>query len=274
MGNFSHKRIKLGIAAGILAVFLFDLIWNLHGYTPRPDGVAEGVRQLQSLDARSVSEADSMIAAIARRRQIAEGERIKAAVLAGDSDPFAMFTNYAVCGDSRTEALKAYGLLEERRIVADVGWNLDTLAAHVGEIQALNPLNVFLEVGLNDINGGDALDMDSFLGRFADCCRTIQAAVPDAVLYVNSIFPVRADVLEQKPYLADIPAANVRLAQMCDENGWVWIDNDAIVEQHSDLYEGDGIHFNRQFNTYWAQNMIIAQIDHDTGAGASDEEPR
>jgi hypothetical protein len=269
--NFLHNKIKIGIAAVVLAVFLSDLIWNLHGYTPRPDGVDEGVRQLQSLDAQSVAEADSMIAAIARQKQIEEGERIKEAVLSGESDPFTLFTNYAICGDSRTEALKAYGLLEERRVVADVGWDLNTLSAHVSEIQALNPLNIFLEVGLNDVNNGDALDMDSFISRFSDCCRTIQAAVPDAVLYVNSIFPVRADVLDQKPYLADIPVVNERLAQMCGDNGWVWIDNGAIVEQHADLYENDGIHFNREFNTYWAQNMIIAQIDHDTGAGASDE---
>ena len=42
----------------------------------------------------------------------------------------------------------------------------------------------------------------------------------------------------------------------CEENGYPYIDNTQIVEEHSDLYDEDGIHLQEDFYEYWAVNML------------------
>ena len=53
---------------------------------------------------------------------------------------------------------------------------------------------------------------------------------------------------------------------MCLEHGYVYIDNDGIVAAHQELYEDDGIHFQREFYRYWVTNFIMAAYYPETEA--------
>lgn len=267
--KISRKKIRIGIVAALLAVLILDLAVNAFGVRPKADGVAQGLEKLQELDGQDLAQADSALAALAKKHQEESGELLREQVESGEVDPFTLFSNYVICGDSRTVAFKSYQLLEERRIIADVGWNLKTLSEHVEDIAALNPINVFVSIGLNDVNNGDAQDMNLFTQRYADCLSKIQTALPDATIYVNSILPVGETALAAQPFLAQIPDANAHIKQICEENGYVYIDNDDLVAEHSDLLAGDGIHFAKSFYQYWAENMLVAQIRHDSGVDAS-----
>ena len=44
------------------------------------------------------------------------------------------------------------------------------------------------------------------------------------------------------------------------EKGYHYIDNTAVFEAHKDLYQPDGIHFQKELYEYWATNMIIEAI--------------
>ena len=43
---------------------------------------------------------------------------------------------------------------------------------------------------------------------------------------------------------------------MAETNKYHYINNDKVAEEHTDLYEGDGLHFQKEFYKYWAINML------------------
>ena len=55
---------------------------------------------------------------------------------------------------------------------------------------------------------------------------------------------------------------------MCARDGYHFVNNDKIAEEHKDLWEIDGIHLLSTFYPYWAVNMMMAVYDTDTAAEA------
>ena len=43
---------------------------------------------------------------------------------------------------------------------------------------------------------------------------------------------------------------------MAEENGYQFIDNTMVAQEHADLYEADGLHLKKEFYKYWAANML------------------
>ena len=252
------------IAGGIIgALLLADFITVSRPYRPHVTDVSEGVQYVEALNQKDTDSVDAYLASQARKEQQKEAEKLRKQIESGDVDPFKLFRNYCIAGDSRANDLKDYGLLEERRVVADVGWDMSDVAEHIDEIKALNPLNLFIECGLNDIDL-EYDSADSFAATYEKHLKKIQAAVPDATIYVNSIFPCNEHGISNHPNYAVIPEANEALKPMCEKNGWIYIDNDQITEDHPEYYEHDGIHFFIEFDTLWAANMLTAQIEHDS----------
>lgn len=254
-------KYAAALIAGVLVLADFVAV-NIR-YKPKGVDVEAGVRYVKELDAADTDSVDSYLANEARKEQAKEAEKLREKIASGDVDPFKLFRNYCIAGDSRANDLKDYGLLEERRVVADVGWDMGNVVEHVDEIKALNPLNLFIECGLNDIDL-EYDDAESFGKTYEKHLKALAEALPDATLYVNSIFPCNEHGISNHPNYAVIPEANETLKGICKKNGWVYIDNDAIVKEHPEYYEHDGIHFFIEFDTLWAANMLTAQIEHDS----------
>ena len=49
---------------------------------------------------------------------------------------------------------------------------------------------------------------------------------------------------------------------MCEEKGFVFVDNDDLCNENWDIYEPDGIHVQAWFYDDWAKNMIMAMYDN------------
>lgn len=62
------------------------------------------------------------------------------------------FKNSYVLGDSVAQELEAYEVLDDVNVIADIsGVSVSSAEEHIATVAGLNPQNVFLNYGLNDI---------------------------------------------------------------------------------------------------------------------------
>ena len=105
---------------------------------------------------------------------------------------------------------------------------------------------------MNDVAATNG-DVERFVSEYKSVLTQIKEEVPDAHIFVNSIFPVQEKALEEEPILEKIPEYNDALKELCDSQTVAFIDNtDLVSEQY---YEQDGIHFKADFYPVWAEHM-------------------
>ena len=162
------------------------------------------------------------------------------------------FASSVVMGDSITEGLVEYDVLSASSVVSKIGVHLDELDDQVAQVKELNPQVIFLTFGMNDIieNGEDT---ERFRSDYEALVKQIQEEVPDAHIFVNSIFPVLDTAVENEPALERISEYNTVLSEMCTKLQIGFIDNTELVSDQ--YYEEDGIHFKAEFYPLWADRM-------------------
>ena len=105
---------------------------------------------------------------------------------------------------------------------------------------------------MNDVPATNG-DTEAFVEEYRAVLEKIQEEVPDAHIFVNSIFPVQDKAVEEEPALEKIPDYNSALAELCDSERIGFIDNSSLVAD--EYYEEDGIHFKADFYPVWAEHM-------------------
>ena len=54
---------------------------------------------------------------------------------------------------------------------------------------------------------------------------------------------------------------------MCEKNGYAFVNNDKLAEEHMDLWDPDSIHLQKEFYPYWAANMMMTVYDYGRESG-------
>ena len=162
------------------------------------------------------------------------------------------FASSVVMGDSITEGLVEYDVLSASSVVSKIGVHLDELDDQVAQVKELNPQVIFLTFGMNDIIE-DGEDTEQFRSDYEALVKQIQEEVPDAHIFVNSIFPVLDTAVENEPALERISEYNTVLSEICTKLQIGFIDNTELVSDQ--YYEEDGIHFKAEFYPLWADRM-------------------
>ena len=155
-------------------------------------------------------------------------------------------------GDSIAEGFSEYDVLNASSVVSKIGVHLYELEEQVQQAADLNPQVIFLALGMNDVIA-TAGDTEQFLEQYEAVVAQLREAVPNAHIYVNSIFPVQDSAIEKEPELAQISEYNTVLRQMCDDLQLGFIDNTDLVQDQ--YYEEDGVHFKAEFYPLWADRM-------------------
>lgn len=131
-------------------------------------------------------------------------------------------------------------------------------------IPALNRNRVFMFFGLNDIG---PTGVDKFISNYIEVIGKIKEAVPDAKFYILSITPIREDMqVPGKLCTENILKANERLVQMCDENGWVFVDvasklrnaNGHMLlklEDGTQISDGTNVHLMKAAYKFWDEAL-------------------
>ena len=211
--------------------------------------ISEGIAYLQALEQKDLEGIEKQVKAVER-------EARAQAIANGELSVWAQFSDYAIFGDSRTVGFSYHEFLDSGRIFADGGLTIADIPTYLDSIVALNPAHLFLCTGLNDVSIGYWTTPEEYVAAYEETVQNLKAALPNTHIYINSIFPAQDPAFDLSEDWRKIPDYNVALQAWCEEKGYSYIDNTSVYEEHKDLYDEDGIHFQKEFYDYWAVNML------------------
>ena len=246
--NFGEddQILRFAVIAVIALFALGMIVVAVRAMNPRVDA-SSGVKKLEELDAIDVKSIDTRI------QELEEEERASDEAWANrpNSEKFA---NCLILGDSITQGLYEYGVLDSAFVIAEKGAATDppgneTLTNMLNITIGANPRKVFLALGMNDA----AASPEKFIQGYRQMVETLQAGLPETEIYINSILPAHASLIEQAPHFGNVPTHNQNLAQLCEEMGIIFIDNTSLVQEA--YYAEDGIHMSPSYYPEWLNHM-------------------
>lgn len=261
----SRSRLGIGILAAIAAVVVIAAVLVRAGGLRRGShgDTSRGIAYLEDLERAGVERVDNVLAE-RRAKQIEKERQERIEQLAsGEVDVWSLFQDYVIVGDSRAVGFSVWGFLLDERVLADGGWTIRDLKERIPDIVAINPSQIFLCFGLNDVGIEYWETPEEYAAEYREVLQELQAALPNADIYVNSILPEMGYENERRK--ERIPQFSEAVKKMCEEAGFAFVDNDEIAAQYADLYDPvDGIHFRKEFYPIWAANMMTRVFSEGT----------
>lgn len=158
-----------------------------------------------------------------------------------DNNFKAAFKDIYFCGDSITQAMYEYGILDIYHVTAAIGVGPSHIDRNLNYIVALNPEILVLHYGVNVM--GSESDALPFIENYKKSIEALQEQLPDTIIFVDSIFPVQPVAYKQAPGTKNVDYYNQKISEMCAELGVHYINHTKMFENYEkDYYEGDGIH--------------------------------
>ena len=241
------------VAVGILVIGGITVALRLSN--PQKD-TKKGTEILKTMDAMDVSKADKKIKELEAQEREAEQD-------AEEQPASEKFTDCLVMGDSITQGLYEYGVLDQANVQADRGAGVsvgdnEKLADHITRAKEMKPSVLFLSYGMNDV-GAQNGDADGFIKAYRPLIRDLKKSLPDTKIYVNSILPAAQTAIDQNSVYAEIPKFNQKLKKLCEKEKVTFIDNTDLVKQ--EYYAGDGIHMSTGYYKEWVNHMAeVAEL--------------
>ena len=238
----TKRRIILGVCALAAVAVLILIVLGVKGLLHRGTDTSAGVEYIKAEEAGDITAIEEKIRLLEQQDGAGEeGRSIKE-----------RFAGAVVLGDSVAEGFEEYDILNASSVAAEIGVHLDELDGQIEKVKELSPGILFLYLGMNDVTATNG-DVDRFVSEYKEVLTRIREEVPDAHIFVNSIFPVPKKALEKEPLLEKIPEYNDALKELCDSQTVAFIDNTDLVSD--EYYEEDGIHFKAAFYPVWAEHM-------------------
>ena len=235
------RRLLIGTCALVLILLVILVAQGIRRLTaPRVD-TEQGLEYIKAAESDDIATIEQKISQLEQQDGGEDARSYKE-----------KFASSVVMGDSITEGFSEYDVLNASSVVSKIGVHLDELEEQVQQVKDLDPQVIFLSYGMNDVIS-TAGDTDQFLQEYEALVEQIRDEVPNAHIYVNSIFPVTDSAVQKEPELAQISEYNTALREMCDDMQVGFIDNTEIAEDQ--YYEEDGVHFKAEFYPIWAERM-------------------
>lgn len=248
-GTKIKKSYKKYIAIIIPSLVLISSLDSLNISAYKKDTIENNVEILSHMEKADISQIEEEIEKV---RQVFNQEE-------NTLNYKDIFKNSVFMGDSQTEGLKVYNVLNPTSVVAKKGANLVSSRDNISTLSNLNPSNVFLLYGMNDILIYKE-DIDSFINDYSYLVKEIKQKLPNTQIIVNAIFPVDEAVLKRRVDYKKIDDYNKKLNDMCEELEVQFIDTAHLLKEDNTLFEGDGMHLKPLFYTKWI-NILIKEVN-------------
>ena len=98
-------------------------------------------------------------------------------------------------------------------------------------------------------------DLNAFIACYRRQIQMLQSALPQTAVYINSILPLRRDVMRRNGGEHRYHSYNRALKDMCDALQLTFIDNSSLMEWEDEVYEFDGIHPKYPYYPKWLRYM-------------------
>lgn len=239
----------LGAVVLIVVVIFIVCIQSWRQEKKNEEKINRGLAYLSGLEQRDVAAISEQIDAIKATRSLQLAEIDENAVWSG-------FDSAMILGDSRAVGFRFYEFLPENQVIAESGRKITDITSEIDTIKTISPKQVFLCFGLNDIKSELWPEPADYAGAYREVVALLSQELPGTTIYINSILPAIGSGYESYAGYARIGDYNAALQQMAQDNGYRFIDNTTIAQEHMDLYEADGLHVQKDFYKYWAANML------------------
>ena len=195
-------------------------------------------------------------------------------VSASEPSEESYFSDAAFVGDSLTQGLQLYDILDTN-VIANRGINLESIykpdkirvaegyTSVFAELERVQPKKIYIQLGMNDIAWRSEGDFTRLYGELID---KVQAEFPDAILYIQSIFPVTNwYALEDNGIDNDkVVSFNQHLAELAAEKGCYYLDIHSVLVNENgalpDEMSPDGIHLNAPYYQEWFQYLLTHTV--------------
>lgn len=265
----SHKSKKLSrkaqitaligvLAIGALAFFGFQLL------SPQriEASLKEGREFLKTQAEKSPDEVSAKIDERQKEEAARQLNETIAGINAGNVSIWPLFKDAVIIGDSRAAGFREYDYLPSSQVLAVIGSNINGIPKLEEQIGTIKPKTIYVAYGTNDVENqiGAANGAEEFGKLFEENLKKLLEQSPQSKIIVNSIMEVTPGVAASQPQWATLGDYNRQIQEMCQRNGWTYIDNSTLTEGgNAPIYEPDGIHFVSGFYETWGRNMLKSQ---------------
>lgn len=207
--------VILGLAA-VIIILVIAIVRGVGGLIRPSVDTSAGLEYIQEQEAGDVTEIESKISLLEQQDSPEDGE--------DDRSVREKFGGAVVIGDSVTNGFTVYDVLNASSVISKIGVHLYETDELIAQAKEISPGTIFLALGRNDLAATEG-DVDEFISQYTEVLNKIAEEVPDANIFVNSIFPVQESAIEEDPYLAYISDYNTALKELCDSKSIAFIDN-------------------------------------------------
>ncbi|MGN1388771.1 MAG: SGNH/GDSL hydrolase family protein [Bulleidia sp.] len=106
-------------------------------------------------------------------------------------------------------------------------------------VKILQPERVIITFGTNNLSG-TSTDASDFITRYTAQIEAIESAYPSVDIIINSIPPIGRVNQYPNVQMKQIDAYNKAIAEMCQENGWKFLNSSETLKDASTGYARDG----------------------------------
>lgn len=251
MKKLTRKKKRNIVLLGIIVLAVLAVLLLVRGVGKLMDQSVDttaGLEYIRGEEDRDVAEIETKISQLEQQE-------------AGEEDDRSIkekFANAVVLGDSIPHGFTEFDVLNASNVKAQIGAHLTQMDSQIEDAKAVSPLVVFISIGENDVTATEG-DTELFIKQYTEVLDQISSELPEANIFVNSIFPVQQKAVDEEPFLEDIPAYNKALSELCENREIGFIDNTELVQDQ--YYEPDGQHFKAEFYPIWAEHMAeVAQL--------------
>lgn len=159
------------------------------------------------------------------------------------------FSSTVVLGDTITGGFSECDVLNASSVISGTGTEWEE---QMKKLKEVNPKVVFLAYCIDDILESNG-NVKSYIKQYRQRIEDVRKAVPNASVFVNSLFAVSSSALEKEEGYGAEEEYNEQLQKMCDKLQIAFVDNSSL--SFETYYEEDGIHFKSEFYPVWAERM-------------------
>lgn len=252
--------LAIGIFLLALVALLVIVLGGKQKKLEQEAAVQEAIAYLAQMEQQDPAAVKQIRNEIYLRRVEEQKQELISQMKAGELDPFPLFQDYVVLGDSRAIGFYYNEFLQEDRILADGGNTILAIKGRLKALKKINPSYVFLCYGLNDISIGYWDDPEEHAKDYMSYIRKIQEALPEATIVVSSILPTTKKADSTSKRWRNVPQWNEVLEAACKENGILYADCTWIYDKYKKLWVEDGYHFRPAVYPHWGSHLVLTAL--------------
>lgn len=167
------------------------------------------------------------------------------------------YENTIFMGDSITEALSEFGILDSYNVIANKGDTVIKASQNIDKLQGINPKNLVLLYGMNDVIAFDSNSSEessnAFKEKYIELINSIKAVLPKTNIYLISPLPVMNNAVNTNYRLTNenLNEFRLKVAEVSTDTASTYIDLASVITEKDHLNEQDGIHYKYDFYTLW-----------------------